>query len=513
MPGRPEDSSRGAPGWLRGWEFLALSLFSLAYFSHCLALVRRKPLWNDELFSLYLSQFESFSALIDTLRLAADQQPPLFYLLTRLSLSIPGGTQVAIRLPEIAGVWIACLCVYAFLRRRTGPLAALCGLLTMTMGRPLYFAAEARPYGLVLGVFGVLLLCWQAAAEERRRRWLPLLAICVFLLGSLHYLAPLALAPLLGAEAWRRYQTGRWDWPVLLALGAGAAALLVYVPLLLEIRKFSTVFWSQPTFAAAIESTATLYFPPYPLLLTLLLLALAPAGWIFVNARSAGALTPREACLVCGLVLMAVVGPPLIHEAAGGYVFRYVPFLSMGWALLAGWVVSRLEGGRRLVMPAILAVFLAGSAATVYFQRNLQMPDHGALPQTLLQGLLARQPAPSLVLVDSPLTFLEFWHGATEQERQRIRYAVSPEAALRYTGTDSPEQSLARLARTIALPAMDPRELPVGEPFLLLRTRRPPSWIGAALARHSARQEIMEEEGRAQLIRVTQSSPLVLDTH
>jgi hypothetical protein len=418
---------------------------------------------------------------------------------------------VALRLPSIVGVWVACLSAYFFLRRRTGPAPAWCGVAVLLASDASRYATEARPYALVLGVTGILLLAWQAAAAGIQRRWtLPLTALCVFLLGSVHYLAVLLLLPFAAAEFLRCLRARRFDYSMTAAFAAGAVALLIYLPLLLEVRAFASVFWSRPSLTGAVLMAQGSMSSPF------LLAALFPAALIFLLAARSPApdspdpLPAHEACLAGAFVLMPFILPPAIVTLTGGFVGRYVLGLLAGCALVAGWAVSRLTRGQPIALFATLILFVSLG--------TLRMVDEGRMPEDrfrrgqieavrlLLKGDVDR----ARVAIDSPLLFLEFWHHATSAERARIQYPASAAAALHYLGTDSPEQSLIRLARTFPLAVLPAAALHEQGEFLLVHSSRRYAWLLRALIESGATLQILKEVGELQLILVKTNQPLTL---
>lgn len=66
--------------------------------------------------------------------------------------------------------------------------AGVCGVGMLVMARGMSYAVEARPYGLVLGVYGLVLLAWQGTGEgERGRKWaVGALSLLAMVLGGLH---------------------------------------------------------------------------------------------------------------------------------------------------------------------------------------------------------------------------------------------------------------------------------------------------------------------------------------
>jgi hypothetical protein len=484
----------------RRWEGLLLAGLSVIYFVTCWRISSDRPLWNDEIFTLYLSRYEDWAGLLGWLRMAADQQPPLFYVITHGALGLIGEETLAVRVPGMVGVWVAGMGLYLFLRRWMGAVAGVCGVGMLFMGRGMLFAVEGRPYGLVLGVYGLVLLAGLGTGEgERGRKWAIVgLSLLVLVLGGLHYLAASGLAPLVLVELWRWWKRGKADWAVLGALALGAVPLVVHLPLLLEVRRFSTTFWSVPGPSDAVRIAWTTFAGPVvaPVLMVLVLVA----GWGKWGSHREE--MGREGALVVALVLMMFVLPPVIVKATGGFVGRYVGMLVAGWALAAGWGAGRVaQQGGRVTALLLAGVFIGGAVYTVWRE-----PDGPLRPaQYDLGGVAERfEGEGGRLVVDSPLRFLECWEHGGEELRGRLMYYASAAEAQRYLGFDSAEQSLMRLARPVGLPVSEWEELAGGDRFLLVRSRNAGnSWLARALSEAGARMEIAEVQPGFDVIRVT----------
>lgn len=62
---------------------------------------------------------------------------------------------LALRLPEMLGVWALCLCLYRFVARRLSSLAGVAAMLFPLVTIAGFYGTEARPYGLILGLAGL----------------------------------------------------------------------------------------------------------------------------------------------------------------------------------------------------------------------------------------------------------------------------------------------------------------------------------------------------------------------
>src|ERR1019366_5329706 len=124
-----------------------------------------RPLWLDEIFTQLIAQ--SPRGVLRALRSGADFQPPLDYLLVRLSDRLtPPGSALTARLPSLVAIAGSVCLLGTMLRMRLSTAAALAGALALA-AHPLAisFAAEARPYAL--WIFTTALTAWCLSLNRR----------------------------------------------------------------------------------------------------------------------------------------------------------------------------------------------------------------------------------------------------------------------------------------------------------------------------------------------------------
>jgi hypothetical protein len=223
--------------WLPG-----LVLFTAVYAVSTIARSRMKPLWFDELFTLYISRLSSFQERLPVA--VYDGHPPLFYAITHASMRLFGESGLAVRLPEMIGVWLMCVSLFFFTRRRCPAIYAFLALVLPLQTLAYSYAIEARPYGIVLGMAGLSLLAWQSAGEARPRlAWLALLAASLAAGVSSHFFGVQIVLPLLVGEALRAWERRSVDWGVAAAMGLG----VLPVPFLLSVARGIVTAQFSPT--------------------------------------------------------------------------------------------------------------------------------------------------------------------------------------------------------------------------------------------------------------------------
>src|SRR5579864_3917497 len=106
--------------------------------------VASRPLWHDELYTYYIDKAPTLARFIDEVT-HLDLQPPLQFVVSRLSLQVLGDSDFATRVPSMIAFTAGSICFYIFVRRRLGQFYALTGLLVFWLTPFLQYASEARP--------------------------------------------------------------------------------------------------------------------------------------------------------------------------------------------------------------------------------------------------------------------------------------------------------------------------------------------------------------------------------
>ena len=213
--------------FLEAHPLISLLLLFFVTLSGMLGNSLGKPLWHDELFTFYIAQARTLPVLFNDIRLI-DLNPPLSYLVTRLSYWIFGVNTLSCRLPEICGFLLAMLSLYLFVRRRAGTLYGLLAAGLLYAGAPGALAIEARPYGLLLGFSALSLLAWQLARERKSFAVLLVFTGCGLLLT--HIFSVFVWAALTAPEMVRIAQRRKVDWWLVAAWMAPLVCVVTYLP-------------------------------------------------------------------------------------------------------------------------------------------------------------------------------------------------------------------------------------------------------------------------------------------
>ncbi len=183
-----------------------------------------RQLWLDEAFSHYLATLSNWFA-----SLVIDNNPPLYYLILRGWVQIAGTTEFSLRfLSALSGALFVGAVIWAgseIFNRRVGLWS---GFVAAFSPIHIYYSQEARGYALLdLFLILSLIFIWRAHAANRMRDWL-FFGIAMSVALYLHYLAPLALLPMLlilfyNADHMRRMH----------CLATAASGFLVFCPWLI----------------------------------------------------------------------------------------------------------------------------------------------------------------------------------------------------------------------------------------------------------------------------------------
>ena len=466
----------------RTWVLPLLGVLSLL--ASCILWSLRKPMWGDEVFSWTELHDPSFLHLMRAVPRLGGGGMPLFYLTAWPWAHLFGLSDVALRLYSSMGVCGAFLVLFAALRRRFRPGAALLGtafgfcasLLVLDQN------SEARGYGLYLLLAALAVAQVLKVAETNRPsgRELFLLALTQagLVLGhtlGLLYGGLLLLALVAGDLRQRRFRI-----IVYLACMAGWLALIPWIP---AIEASAAVgrphSWiAMPTFADLISSLSlwllTGLYWQIPHLPALVLLA----GWVCATAlivtlilialRALPSASPgHQAIVFAGLALIA--GPILffVVSRAGTPIFvpRYLLPSALGVCLLAACAVERLTLGKGTVL-GLNAFVLVLPIATALL----------AHPQALDVDRVDQLAAGRTVVCDSLKDFLVMTRYTNRPETPR--YPLDAEAASTVPGADTDVRLMRNYRREgyFADHLPQPEELAREHSFLVL-DNRDASWF------------------------------------
>ena len=419
-----------------------------------------KPFWHDEIYTILVSRLPSFQAMWRAALDGVDLAPPLSVWLTRGAHALFGVGLIATRLPALCGFYVAVVVVFFLLRRRIGSAGAIAGALLLLFTAAPRYAAEARAYGPMIGLFACALYFWMEAADGRRRRlYLPLLAVTLAASIWNHYYGVLAFAPVAAGELARLARNRRFDLPMAAAVGAALLAVVPLWPLVRVAAAHRATFWAAIAPAEPVVELYRFLLQPLldsPFVMAGILLALVVAWWpASAPLAEAPPRRPSHEWAALGTALaIPLLGFVLGRIIGGAMVPRYIlsGAIAIGMAVpLAIAFTGRRRALAALVLMATLVIAAATSVVDAWYPARIQYSDPVTARPLLVQSL--RLPGPTVV--SSSLQFLQLWYYTPPALKPKLAYLASAEQAGRWSGSDTIDRGYLALSRAAAVPVFD----------------------------------------------------------
>lgn len=400
-----------------------------------------RPLWYDELFTLYVASEPTLRDVLRALVDGADTNPPVDYMLRHASLAVFGDSSVAFRWPSVAAFVVGQLAIFAFVRRRAPFLAAAGAALLPTATAAVFFTYEGRAYALLFASAPIALWAWQRAAE-RSGRALPLaLLVGALCLGPYsHYYGVLNFLPVTAGEALRCTRQRRIDWPMAAAIAVAAVLTLGLLVFARNASGMQGSFWAAGFRFADLPgyySGFLGYAGAAAYVVIGAAVALAALGTLGPSPAEHTAVPTHEIFAAAVLALTPVSAFLLAVVATGALTSKYTITLVAGVAILTGYLLAHGEARHRGLVAAttvLLAIWTVGRFASSAFDYR------GSEPVPLgIRDALARTSQP--VAFDSPHLFLQFVH-YEPQLAGRFVYPMDAATALEARGFNNDEIAL-----------------------------------------------------------------------
>lgn len=388
-PHRVTASSR-IPAWLPG----PLLLFPLSVW----ALTRRGPFWFDEAVSMAATK-NLAETLVETSGTMG------LYYLALTPWSWLNDSAAWLRAPSILFMTIACGLFAALVGRQHGAqVGRLAGAIAGVSSLPIWYAAEARSYGLLAMVVALAWYSLDRAIGDDDRGWLWIFVLCAAVTPFVHGLGVIQVAAQLGAVIWVRPGSG-----VLRKVLLGAALSSVAAGVLLVVGINDVAQWVPPLTAEAAIDFATSMIHPDALLAVVLLLVIAVGvGRLLRLPRS----TPVErfrfmTLLAWGpgttamLLCLSVLRPAQITRYGLPAAFAFAGLVALG--------ISALNEKLRWYAACSLVALIAATTVTTVHRMNNEPWD-----QTISAMAANAEPGDQVVFGTpvSRITFEAAWvHG------------------------------------------------------------------------------------------------------
>jgi len=525
-----------AEAWATRQSLTIFSLLLLLFVAAMVANCHRRPLAYNEIFTLYVSRLPSSTDIWHALLKGADNHAPLGYLITHFVMRVFGESELSVRIPSIVAVAGGLACLFRFTCRSLGKMEALIVIaITIVALWPQNYHLNARPYGILLGICGGMLLSWQVATQGNQRRLaLAVLAILSVMAPLLHYYGFLLALPIAGAEISRTYNERRFNIGVWAAIASIALPFPLLLPFMRGARIYAPGFWAFARWghlSLLITYGRLLATVILCLLLAVLLslLLLVVVGRPPRRAQIDKGETHSEPVYSAGVILVSsplliyVLALVLTHASASQYSLQAIfgaailiaavsrRCLLFRWSLIAALVPclcaqlwDTASGTDNLSMPPILS-FLARPVPYKYRWRATV----STIRASGLQLAAASRRAALPVVIPSASRYLRTaYYTRSFADADRFVYLSDPEVALSIINFDTEEIALRRLAPFANLKVLPYHEFMRTHHQFLLAVMEPQSseqrflWLPTQLARDNAKFQLLDE-GHPELLLVT----------
>jgi len=399
-----------------------------------------RPLWFDEILTKLISSQPNVKGMWNLLSHGVTSHPPTFYLIEHFMAGLGGNDRITYRLVSIASFLCVMVCMFIFVRCRTGGLIAVISisaiLLTLLYN---YYSFEARPYEIMVACIALALLCY-----ERVDSWggALLFAVCLVAASSLNCYAGLAFFPF-GLSELIRFVTERKFRPqVWLGFVMGVLPYIPFWPLLHEQQLlFGVHSFAAPTLFGLANSLGELvrlngFFASALFAATLTYLIYLAFSREFHTGQtgvSGSGFSLCDVVLTIGFLAIPIMTYIVAKIANGALNGRYLVTTSLGVCLALSLILSRLE------KPAILSVGLFVFCIFT-FQEGMHV-RFVMSPQEHIDFL--ESPAQMSENMDIPLVisygidFLPAWYRSSDARKSHLFFLSDAAEQFSASGSDT----------------------------------------------------------------------------
>jgi hypothetical protein len=176
-----DETERGLRFQIAGMPLWAVAFLVLTA-AVSLSMAHYRLIDGDDLLELWCDRVGSIGQLLHIQRTSPLVIDPFFYHgLTFVGIRLFGVRPFFLRLPSLCGFLLMQVCLFYFVRRIASVRAAVFALAFPMITGGFVYTLQIRPYGMLLGLFGLAMLSWQTAVrrEERRAGALVVLALSI----------------------------------------------------------------------------------------------------------------------------------------------------------------------------------------------------------------------------------------------------------------------------------------------------------------------------------------------
>ncbi len=221
------------PGW--ALVFLALTAAVSVVALHF------RLLDGDDFLQVWSDRVSSLSQVVHIQRVTPLVIDPFFYHgLIYCVIRLFGVSPFFLRLPSLLGFLLMQVCLFYFVRRIASARAAVLAMALPMISGGFGYILQVRPYGVLMGLFGLAMLSWQTAVRRGEHRGLALVVLALSIAAAINsqYYGVLLMLPLCMGEVVRLWQRRRLDGPMLLAVGVGLAGMVFLLPFMKGAEEF-----------------------------------------------------------------------------------------------------------------------------------------------------------------------------------------------------------------------------------------------------------------------------------
>jgi hypothetical protein len=488
----------------RGFQIAGMPLWAVAFLvlTAVIALVTAhyRLIDGDDLLELWCDRVGSLGQLVRIQRTAPLVIDPFFYHgLTFAGIRLFGVRPFFLRLPSLLGFLVMQACLFYFVRRIASARAAVFALAFPVITGGFVYTMQIRPYGVLLGLFGLAMLSWQTAIrrEEHRTVALVVLALSIAAAVNSQYYGVLLMLPLCAGEAVRLWEQRRLDVPMLLSMGAGIAGMVFILPFLKGAAEFRGHYKAGNVQYQSVTQTYNFLMlgqgafsgRTNHVLAIVLGLLTALVLWGCIRAWRGKRLKFPDAEFVFLLVLAAL---PVFAFLLGHFVTHAMePRYALGAvigvaALLAIALIPVLESrvAGSLILVAIFVGFIWKGALETREERahrTYALETLVVSPQ--IKAAIMSNPAQMLYTQDIDLVGFVAFHDADADVLQHMGLVYSEEEEMRWNQSETDSKIVTDL-KTFAPYPIVPYESVIHEPgeHLFVVTHGGWNWLDKAFA-------------------------------
>jgi 4-amino-4-deoxy-L-arabinose transferase-like glycosyltransferase len=436
----------GMPWW--ALVFLALTVTVWLFTSHY------RLSGGDDLLELWGDNVSSVGQLLHIARTSPIEVDPVLYPeIMYAGIRLFGVHSIALVVPSLVGFLAMQVSLFYFVRRIASDRAAAFALALPTITCAFAYTLQIRPYGLLLGLFGVAMLSWQTAVRRKTSRTgaLVVLALSIALAINTHYYGVLLMVPVCIAELVRARQRRRLDVPMLISLGASMAGLVLLLPFLRGVSEFRSHYKAANVAYQSITQTynyllleqGTFSERTNHLLAIALGLLMALVVWSCIRQRRDKTLSLPDAEFT---FLLALAGLPVFVFLLGHFVThameaRYALGAVMGMVALLALALVPVLRNRAAGFLILVVLFVGFARKGIEGVRAEQRVRQSVLSELVLspkiKAAILASPTQMLYTQDIDLFGLVAFHETDPEVQRHLALVYSTEEEMRWNHSET----------------------------------------------------------------------------